>query len=721
MPDLVLPTSATSTELAGEDCLDDAAMMAALQSRSTETGVLSDAWPPGAIGGLIPPVRSVSDPFPTFDGIALDPENNRVILSDENRHSLLVYDRASGGASNDVTEPLQYVFGPSTRIGYIAGVEVDAKRKEFYAVNNDGGDRLVVFSYDAHGNATPKRWLTTPHQSWDVSLAPVRDEMAISIQQAHAISIFRREAAGHDAPVRTIRGLDTQLEDPHGIYFDETHNELITANHGTWAQIRPYTSYDPQKTEVGSYKPGVFHPPSITFHAADAKGNAAPVRTIKGNLTGLNWPMGIDADLTHDEIAVANYGENSVRIYRRGDGGNVQPLRVIRGAATQIAGPVSVAIDAKNDELWVANYGDHTAVVFSRTASGNAKPKRIIRNAPANTPTCGFTNASAAAYDSKRDLILVPNCVSVPRISVFPRMANGNVAPTRVIEGQATNLSRTMHGLAFDNVNDEIVVPVALGAALLVFRGDAKGETAPSRVIQGLTTRLVRPQTIAVDPVNNEILTGDTSMRAVMVFDRRANGDVAPKRVISGPKTGLIDIVGVAVDPVRNVIVASSRKGPDGPTGLFIFDRMADGDVAPKAFIGGPLSKLAHFRQVAIDPATGNIFLAQQNTAMKREEAYVLDQPRQGFNQDDEEEEDEGLGRLNRMGFIAVYAADDNGDIPPRAIIKGPGIRYSGAGGVTLNAKKNEVIAVGGNGFQTFIMPELFKALKRPGPTTTAN
>ena len=134
-----------------------------------------------------------------------------------------------------------------------------------------------------------------------------------------------------------------------------------------------------------------------------------PLRTIEGDLTGLNWPMGIDVDLTHHEIAVANYGDSSVRIFRRDAKGNVQPTRVIRGALTQIVGPVSVAIDVKNEELWVANYGDHTAVVFPRTASGNVRPKRIIRNAPKDTPTCGFTNASAAAYDSKRDEILVPN------------------------------------------------------------------------------------------------------------------------------------------------------------------------------------------------------------------------------------------------------------------------------------------------------------------------
>jgi DNA-binding beta-propeller fold protein YncE len=299
----------------------------------------------------------------------------------------------------------------------------------------------------------------------------------------------------------------------------------------------------------------------------------------------------------------------------------------------------------------------------------------------------------------------------VPRISVFARLANGNVAPNRVIEGQATNLSRTMHGIAYDEVNDEIVIPVALGGAVLVFRGAAQGEEPPLRVIQGTRTRLVRPHTVAVDPKNNEILTADPSMRSVLVFDRRANGNVAPKRVISGPKTGLLDIVGVAVDATRNVIVASSRKGRDGPTGLFVFDRLADGDVEPKAFIGGPNSKLAHFRQVAIDSGTGNIFLAQQNTRHKRPEAYVLDKRRAEFKEQDEE--DDTGSRLNRMGFIAVYAPDDNGDLPPRAIIKGPGIFHAGAAGVALIPRKGEIVAVGGNGVSTYLVPDFFTDLKR--------
>ena len=298
---------------------------------------------------------------------------------------------------------------------------------------------------------------------------------------------------------------------------------------------------------------------------------------------------------------------------------------------------------------------------------------------------------------------------------MFARVANGNVAPKRVIEGQATNLSRTMHGIAYDGIHDEIVIPVALSGAVLVFKADATGEVPPLRAIQGTRTRLVRPHTVAVDPVNNEILTADPSSRAIFVFDRTASGNVAPKRVISGERTGLLDIVGLDVDPIRNVIVAASRKGNGDKVGIFVFDRLATGDVAPKQFIGGPNSKLAHFRQVAIDPATGNIFLAQQNTRMKQMEAYVLDKPRAEFKAKDDDDDDSDSGRLDQMGFIAVYGPDDDGDIPPRAIIKGPGIRLAGAAGVALNPKKKEIITVGGNGFQTFLLPEFFRAFKKPG------
>src|SRR2546426_9467164 len=56
--------------LLAEDC-DDGGAQAAQAEKFVEGGVLADNWPPNAVGGLIPPLRSVADPFPTFDGLAL--------------------------------------------------------------------------------------------------------------------------------------------------------------------------------------------------------------------------------------------------------------------------------------------------------------------------------------------------------------------------------------------------------------------------------------------------------------------------------------------------------------------------------------------------------------------------------------------------------------------------------------------------------------------------
>ena len=93
-----------------------------------------------------------------------------------------------------------------------------------------------------------------------------------------------------------------------------------------------------------------------------------------------------------------------------------------------------------------------------------------------------------------------------------------------------------MHAIAYDEIHDEIVVQSNIGQALLTFRGGANGEEAPIRIIQGPKTLLRDPQTIFIDAVNSEIYamnmgTDDT----LLVFDRTAQGDVAPKRVLKTP------------------------------------------------------------------------------------------------------------------------------------------------------------------------------------------
>ena len=370
-------------------------------------------------GGDLPPVRMVVDPYPSFNGVVVDSTNDLVMMSDTNRKSLLVYDRTVGSAApKEAATPRQQIMGPDTGVGFVAGVAMDPVHRELFTVNNDVEDRLVVFDYDARGNVKPRRLLYVPHQSWGIAFAPKRDVMALSVQTPNMYVVFKREAKKFDAPVRSVRGPKTQMADPHGIYFDETHNEVVVANHGNFRPgelITSYTAYDARESRqeraggeaLDENARGKFLPSSVTVYDGDANGDVAPLRVIQGPLSQIDWPMGVAVDEVNNEMIVANNGDSSILVFPRTATGDVPPKRVIRGPLTGVKGPMGVAI--AKDEIYVANFGDHTALVFPRLAAGNVRPRRIIRNAPAGRETSGFGNPYSVAYDTKRQEILVPN------------------------------------------------------------------------------------------------------------------------------------------------------------------------------------------------------------------------------------------------------------------------------------------------------------------------
>jgi DNA-binding beta-propeller fold protein YncE len=386
----------------------DRASYASYQSNPLQTSPPA-AWPDWKgheiAGGDVPPVRTVSDPYPNFHGLAIDVENDRVVMSDSNRHGLLVYDRAAATASQDaVATPLSWVRGPATGMMFVSGVAIDPARKEMHTVDNDIGDRLVTFSYDATGNVAPKRMLIVPHQAWGLALDVKRNEIAVTVESSNMIAIFDRDAEGEAKARRIIRGVSTRMADPHGIAFDPVNDEYVVVNHGN--RSAGAIGGVGGRADAVVARPA-FEEPSIMVFAAAAGGDVAPVRVIQGNGTGLNWPMGVA--VSGDEIAVGNHADNSVLVFSRTAQGNAAPIRRIKGGRTGLDEPISVAFDAKRNELWVTNYNDHSALVFDARANGDVAPLRTLRNGPRGAPVVGFGNAGAVAYDSKRQEILVPN------------------------------------------------------------------------------------------------------------------------------------------------------------------------------------------------------------------------------------------------------------------------------------------------------------------------
>lgn len=357
----------------------------------------------------------MQDPYSTFTGIAVDPINNEVVLSDDNRFNLLVYDRAA--KSEGVTRPRRKIGGPNTHIEFIAGVDLDPRRREIYTVNNDVVDQMVVISGDQNGDVTPVRILDVDHGAWGISLDLKNDEFAVSSQHSNRVALYRRTAQGRDKPVRLIQGPNTGLVDPHGVFIDGKNDEIFVVNQISSHKVRHGTrhrAFDPEVERQVSGRPlrpstGRFVLPSITVYSRTADGDVTPLRTIQGHKTGLELPLGITVSTERNEIYVANGGGHSILVFDRTAEGDVAPIRRLEGPATGLRNPADVSIDAGNSELWVSNWGNHSATVYPLTARGNVQPLRVIRSAPAEAPLPGIGNPGAVAYDTKRGQLLVPN------------------------------------------------------------------------------------------------------------------------------------------------------------------------------------------------------------------------------------------------------------------------------------------------------------------------
>jgi DNA-binding beta-propeller fold protein YncE len=361
------------------------------------------------------PVRALEDEYATYSAVAVDPVRNEIAIQDENLFQILIFDRlANTPPSATMTEPKRILSGPATKIEFNCGLYIDPKNGDIYSVNNDTTDTTVIFAHGQQGNVAPSRELHTPHGTYGIAVDETNGEMFFSIEHDNAVVAYEKMASGEDEPLRLIQGDDTGLGDPHGIAVDPENNWLFVANHGSTHRVRP----DPQKPPRPNWPltrsfavpgSGRSDPPSITIYERTAKGNAAPLRTIQGPRTQLNWPAQIYLDAERGELFVANDGGNSVLVFRATDDGDAAPVRVIAGPKTGLLNPTGVWADTVHDEVVVSSMGNHSAMVFPRDASGDVAPLRTIRSAPLGKRALAIGNPGAVAYDSKRDELLVPN------------------------------------------------------------------------------------------------------------------------------------------------------------------------------------------------------------------------------------------------------------------------------------------------------------------------
>src|SRR5215471_9264573 len=233
---------------------------------------------------------------------ATDVPHDEILVGNDAQETLQVYSRSAQG----VVAPLREIGGTKTFLTFPGQVIIDPAHNEILNVGNDIADLITVYSRTASGNVAPIRRIDGRrpqlrfNRSWGMSLDLANDELFVSHQKRNQISVFSRttntDLDRNATSKRTIKGPATQLGNVHGIFVDAKANEIYAVNLG----------HEVTKDPTDGLPRGSTHLPSITVYARNAKGNAAPLRTIQGPNTKLDNAKPIFVDTERHEIVVAS-------------------------------------------------------------------------------------------------------------------------------------------------------------------------------------------------------------------------------------------------------------------------------------------------------------------------------------------------------------------------------------------------------------------------------
>jgi hypothetical protein len=285
----------------------------------------------------------------------------------------------------------------------------------------------------------------------------------------------------------------------------------------------------------------------ILIYGADASGNVAPLKRIRGKKTELVSPgaVAVDDDRNIYVINSARAHGSSVTVYAAGAGGNVAPIQKISGSNTDLVSPASIAVDASHN-IYIEDKdsnerGSGSVTVFAAGANGNVTPIRLISGS--NT---GLTNTTTGIAVDPNGSIYVGDacCVTGGSVLVYAAGATGNVAPVRTITGPNTGLTAPQ-GVAVD-AGSNVYISNVNNSSVTVYAAGANGDVPPIQTISGANTGLGQPYGLALDAGANIYALNYYPVPGIVVFAAGSNGNVFPIRTISGSKTDLRYPFGIA-------------------------------------------------------------------------------------------------------------------------------------------------------------------------------
>jgi len=278
----------------------------------------------------------------------------------------------------------------------------------------------------------------------------------------------------------------------------------------------------------------------------------------------MRTPYALTYEPAERVVYVSDFVGQSIRVYAADASGNLSALRVLNPPA--LGQPRKVAVSTEHDELYTTFAGCCVAT-YDRTSSGNAvAATRYISWGGLSGSMTRLNYPYAVAWRAASEELIVAdnNPGGGGVILFFDRLASGNTAPSRTLEGDQTLLSVSANTLAYDAAHDEIFVVAQTGGAagtypdrIAVFDASASGNTAPKRSIEGAATLLEGVSAIDYDATHDLLYVTGGGFSGIparlLAFPRTANGDVAPTRSVCGPQLPG-EPIGVAVVPADDEI-----------------------------------------------------------------------------------------------------------------------------------------------------------------------
>ncbi len=326
-----------------------------------------------------------------------------------------------------------------------------------------------------------------------IAVDPDRDEVIIAEENVSNLVVYDRLSntppqAVMTEPKRMIGGEETFLEYACSVYVDPASGDIYGINNDTmnWMPV----------------------------FGRDAEGNVAPKRKLRTPHT----TFGVVVDEVTQELFLTIQDDHAVVVFEKEAQDEDSPIRILQGRDTGLEDPHGIALDTSTGEIFVSNWGTYNErPPLSEGGGGDDRHNRS-----------DFPVGRARAFPGS-------GIIEPPSITVYPKDAQGNTSPLRVIEGPRTQMNWPT-ALAMHPDRGELFVANDTGHSVLVFSADASGDVAPVRVISGPRTMIRNPTGIAIDLENDELWVANFGSHSATVFDLDAEGDVAPKRVIrSGP------------------------------------------------------------------------------------------------------------------------------------------------------------------------------------------